>query len=243
MKGETGRGKSGRSLWPVRRSPARKRKRRSHELRRRLRERLARFRNPRLPRLSQIIEAATEGQTETMTLGTLADRLSGRGLAPVVLVIGFLNIFAIIPGTSTILGLPLLFLGGSLIAGARRLWLPARLRGQSIRTASLRAATDKALPYVRRIERWVRPRYWPPGEWVFYRIFGVIVLIAGMVIVLPIPFGNLLPALVVIALSIGFIERDGLWATAGLVLGTGVSFLLIKVASETLRYLLSYLPG
>jgi hypothetical protein len=203
-----------------------------------LRERLAAFRKPTVPKLSDIVAAASQGTEERISLEVLAERLSARGLAPIVLVVGILNMFAVIPGTSTILGLPLLFLGLGLMAGARKLWLPASLRHRSIDRAALDAAIARAIPYLKRVERLARPRYWPGGEWILYRVFGAVVFVAAVVIVLPIPFGNLLPAITVALIAIGFIERDGLWVLGGItvaVIEVFVITVLAEVATNAVR--------
>lgn len=218
------------------RVPGKLRGRRTLEARKKLAERIRAFRNTRAPSLSQILQAATAGQPARMSVGTLSERLSARGLAPLVLMMGVLNCFAVIPGTSTILGLPLVFLGISLVIGARRLWLPRRIRDHEFETDALRKAISKAVPYIRRIERFVRPRYWPGGEVLTYRIYGLIVLAAGVIVVLPIPFGNLLPSITVILLSIGFVERDGLWVLGGLLFGTAVVVVLSNLIVGAVHY-------
>jgi hypothetical protein len=198
--------------------------------RRRLLERIRALRRTTAPGLSELIGGLTDGAGDSMTIGQIADRFAARGLVPFVLLMAILNGFAVIPGLSTILGLPVIFLGLSLIAGARRVWLPARLRGRAIPVAVLNGAVAKVLPLVARIERAVRPRWWP-GDWpgaeaTMQRLYGAVVLLAGVVIVLPVPFGNILPSITLILISVGFIGRDGIWALAGLAFGALAAALL-----------------
>jgi hypothetical protein len=58
------------------------------------------------------------------------------------------------------------------------------------------------------------------------RLYGAVVLLAGVVIVLPVPFGNILPSITLILISVGFIGRDGIWALAGLAFGALAAALL-----------------
>ena len=68
-----------------------------------------------------------------------------------------------------------------------------------------------------RAERLLRPRLlWLTcalGE----RLIGAVCLFLAVVLVLPIPFGNMLPAAAISLLALGVLERDGLWVIAGLI--------------------------
>ena len=45
---------------------------------------------------------------------------------------------------------------------------------------------------------------------------GLVCLLLAVVLVLPVPLGNMLPALAISLLALGVVERDGLWILAGL---------------------------
>ncbi len=174
------------------------------------------FAHPAFARLSDLMEQSVAGTDTDLSVDALIRRLSVRGLAPVILVVALLNIVTIIPGSSTVMGLPLVFLGASLMLGAKTLWLPRRLRERRLNRETLARGVARALPYVRRIERMAHPRYWPGGDGILSRIYGALVLCLGLAIMLPIPFGNTMPAISIVLLSLGFTARDGLWVGAGL---------------------------
>jgi hypothetical protein len=177
------------------------------------------FARPSFARLSDLMEQSVAGTDTDLSVDALIRRLSVRGLAPVILVVALLNIVTIIPGSSTVMGLPLVFLGASLVFGARTLWLPRRLRERRLNRETLARGVARALPYVRRIERMAHPRYWPGGDAILSRVYGALVLCLGLAIMLPIPFGNTMPAVSIVLLSLGFTARDGLWVGAGLIAG------------------------
>ena len=174
------------------------------------------FAHPAFARLSDLMEQSVAGNDADLSVDALIRRLSVRGLAPVILVVALLNIVTIIPGSSTIMGMPLVFLGASLVLGAKTLWLPRRLRERRLNRETLARGVARALPYVRRIERMAHPRYWPGADAILSRIYGALVLFLGLAIMLPIPFGNTMPAISIVLLSLGFTARDGLWVGAGL---------------------------
>ena len=71
-------------------------------------------------------------------------------------------------------------------------------------------------PWLQRGERMLRPRLsWlarPPLEYAI----GAVCLVLALVLVLPIPLGNVLPAVAISLLALAIVERDGLWVLAGL---------------------------
>ena len=67
------------------------------------------------------------------------------------------------------------------------------------------------------------------------RVLGALCLVLAVVLVLPIPLGNILPALAICLIALGVLERDGLWVVIGilvallsLVLVAGVVYALVK---------------
>lgn len=178
------------------------------------------FVHPRLKGLSELLADATEGHATYITLAELVQRLSARGLAPVVLAISLLNMVSLIPGSTAILGLPLLFLGVSLMIGAKGLWLPQRLRGRNLERTKLDAMIRRIIPYIQKLERLAHPRYWPGTNGLTDRVYGAFVFCLGLIVTLPIPLGNMLPALSIALVSLGMMARDGLWVLVGVFLAT-----------------------
>lgn len=187
------------------------------------------FTHPRA--LSAVLLDAATRPGDRITLGELVTRLSSRGFAPLILLMGILNVVTIIPGSSTVLGLPLVFMGIAVILNSRHLWLPRRLAEKSFDRGALLRAVLRAQPYLERIERLARPRFWPKGGWILDRAYGIIVLAFALMITLPIAFGNTMPAISIILLSLGFASRDGLWVAGGLLAGSVALGILIGLAA------------
>ena len=66
-------------------------------------------------------------------------------------------------------------------------------------------------------------------------VVGLICLLLAVVLVLPIPLGNMLPALAICLMALGILERDGWWVLAGFIAAaasavvvSGVVFTMIK---------------
>lgn len=121
-------------------------------------------------------------------------------------------------------------LGGELPRGLAR----ARVRGDL-----LRKGAGAVLPWLRRIERFLRPRW--PALACPPRFLGALATIAmGFLIWLPIPFGNFLPGLALCVLALGVIARDGKAVAAGLglsVVAGGVAALLASLGGDAIMWM------
>jgi hypothetical protein len=161
-------------------------------------------------RLQALREQAMGG---TVTLGAVAERLGHAATGTLLLLCGLAGL---VPGLAVVLGVPLCLLAMGLLLGREEAWLPHRSRTHSIKAHRLVTAIDRVVPWLRWLERWLRPR----AAWVMSgagrRAIGLAALICGMLIMLPVPFGNTAPAVAVIVLAVGMIARDGVMVLAGL---------------------------
>lgn len=187
--------------------------------------------------LSSMLHAlAQDDSRDRIAIRNLLDTLGDRALAALLFVFAVPNVVPVPPGTSTILGAPLIFLAAQLALG-RRPWLPAVIADRSMTRADFATLIQRIGPWLARAERLLRPRVValasPPMEY----LVGLVCLLLAVVLVLPVPLGNMLPALAISLLALGIMERDGLWILAGLatslasaVVVSGVVFAMVKTA-------------
>jgi hypothetical protein len=69
------------------------------------------------------------------------------------------------------------------------------------------------------VENLMKPRFGFMTTPLVERLLGVFLSLTAIVLMMPIPWGNALPAFGIAFISIGIIERDGLAIIAGIVLG------------------------
>ena len=166
--------------------------------------------------LSMLQALANDDTRERISIGDLLAALGDRALAALLFVFAVPNVLPVPPGTSTILGAPLVFLAAQLAFG-RQPWLPAFIADRTMTRADFAALVRRIGPWLARAERLLRPRAialaQPPMEY----LVGLVCLLLAVVLVLPVPLGNMLPALAISLLALGILERDGLWILAGLV--------------------------
>lgn len=171
----------------------------------------------RPPRLSDVLRDLEGGLGPRISLGDLVARLRERSFAPLMVLLAAPNVFLFVPGSSAITGLPLMLIALQLMRGRQAVRLPKALSDRSLDRASFARIVRFSLKWVERIERQARPRFWPGGTYGVHRAVGVAALAMAILLFLPIPFGNAVPALAIIALGLALSERDGVWLITGFV--------------------------
>jgi hypothetical protein len=179
---------------------------------------------------------AHDDSRERITVGDLLASLGDRALAALLFVFAFPNVLPVPPGTSAVLGAPLVVLAAQLALG-RPPWLPAFIARRSLARADFAALVRRITPWLVRAERLLRPRLTALTRTPVEYALGVVCLLLALLLTLPIPLGNMLPALAICLLALGILEHDGLWVLAGLatalaaaVLVSGVVFAMAKAA-------------
>jgi hypothetical protein len=129
--------------------------------------------------------------------------------------------------------------------GRESVWLPAFMRDKTISPERFRQISDKVVPWLQWLERFIRPRNWPFGRKQGDRWLGVFTTILGMSVVLPMPLSNWLPALATAIIGIALCERDGRLMLAGLILGVvsiSIVFGFAFIAASVVAYAASFWP-
>jgi hypothetical protein len=200
---------------------------------------------PRAERLSEILARLAEPATGSITLGEVLAAVGERSFGALLVILAIPNMVAgLIPGLSIVLGLPLLLVSLQLLVGAEKPWLPGRLARLEIQRTDLRRIVERTRKALRRVERALRPRLeFLTASWA-ERLIGLACVALSILVFLPIPFANLVPATGIMLFGFSMLERDGLMALAALgiaglsaVLFGGVAFAFIAAAGHTVRQL------
>jgi hypothetical protein len=196
--------------------------------------------------LSDVIEGFGEDVRPVLTVGQMLEQFDSRAFGAMLLVFGLLNCLPLPPGSSTILSLPILLLAPQIALGREIPWLPRKLIEHPLKRDDLRGLFRKLTPIVRRMELVTRPRlrllFVPAGE----RLIGVVCTLLAMVLVLPIPLGNLAPGATVAVLALSLLQRDGLLALLGyLMAAVSVGLLVVSagVVAAAVERLLHMFSG
>lgn len=170
-------------------------------------------RRPR--RLSELFAQLARDAHGPVSIGHIRDALGNRSFAPLLVLFAAFNLLPLPPGASAVLGLPLIIVSAQMVYGAKQTWLPSYLSDRSLNADTFRTMMEWIIPRLVRIERVIRPRYWPFWRRQGDRIIGGIALVLAVVVTLPIPLGNWLPAFSTALLGLALSERDGLLLAIG----------------------------
>lgn len=118
-----------------------------------------------------------------------------------------------IPGVSTVFGSAILLIGISRLVN-RKLWLPKKIANRTIASEKLAVVLNRALIWFRRLERISRPYRFQliASEGKTGLINKLSYILAAVLLMVPfgfIPFSNTLPAIALIFLAIGMMQKDG----------------------------------
>jgi hypothetical protein len=200
---------------------------------------------PNSRRTSQLLREFLASHAEPrISLGALRDALGDRGFGVLLFIFALPNLLPVnIPLLSAVLGLPLVLLAAQLSYGRHKPWFPDWLEAQSFSRLGLAAIVGKALPYLERIERLLRPRLTALLSWTGERLVGIAILILALVLALPIPFANWLPACAISIIGLALVEKDGLAVLIGLAIGALSLFVAATVVVGLFKAFILLLSG
>ena len=172
-------------------------------------------------RASTILSALVErGEASPLKVGDLLDALHERAFGMAMLIFILPNTLPMpgIPYVSMVTGIPICMFAFQMLIGLDRPWLPQRMAARQLPQRRVRMVWKKILPAFLRVEKYVRPRHLALTSQFAERLLALVILVLAIVLALPIPAGNLLPAWAIALLSLGLMERDGRIVIAGLVM-------------------------
>lgn len=193
---------------------------------------------------SQVIEDIGAKDDPKLYLGELANAFGERGFGALMLFLGLASaVIGAVPGTTTVLGAPILLIAFQLVIRRDQLWLPRWALKSSIDREGYRVAIARVMKPLRKVERLSRPRLSIMTSEVSEVLIGIACILLCAILILPIPGGNLVPSLIIIAFGFGLVQRDGLailiaWSAIALL---GIGAIVVWLAWEWVApYLLPF---
>jgi hypothetical protein len=166
--------------------------------------------------------AQTDGHVRVHDILAAFDR---RVVGPVILVLALLLLTPLggLPGVPTAVGLLLVLVAVQQLFGRAYPWFPRQLRERGVDHARLQSALERARPWARRIDRFLKPRVTALASAPMSHANIILVILLGAL--MPplelIPFAVVVPALAVLLLGLGITARDGIVIAAGWAAGGG----------------------
>lgn len=151
------------------------------------------------------------------------------------------------PGYSIPFGVVMFLLASQMVIGAKKLWLPQRVRTYQLDLKTVQGFVKKGVPWLQRLETLSRPRLSYVCTSALGRIIlGSAIALMSISMMIPIPGTNTLPAIGIFIIGFGLQEDDGLISLGGLtvcVLALVVVLGIIVGGVSLLDYLKDSLMG
>ncbi len=207
------------------------------------------FTGPVPRKLSEVLEQLiTEFHMRRVTLREVIVVLQGRAYDLLMLLLALPFLLPLpLPGLSTPLGLVIAVISLRLTLGQKP-WLPARLLDRELPPKFFATLLAGARRVLRFLEVMLRPRHlWLTASPLIRQLHAFIIFAAAVVLLLPLPpGGNFPPALCIVIMAGGLLERDGLFIVAGYIACAlnGVFFALVAIYGQRLfHFIWSWVEG
>ncbi len=168
-------------------------------------------------RLGKVVDAMPPSG---VTLGHLLQLVGPDGLMLLVALLSLVFLIPVsIPGVSTVFGLAILLISVSRLFG-RDLWMPQSFQRRVISTEKLLPVFKRAFTWLHRLEKISKTRrlQWLAADGVVGAVNSCALILGAVLLMAPfglIPFSNTIPALALLCLAIGMVQKDGLLIVLG----------------------------
>ncbi|MDT0581508.1 exopolysaccharide biosynthesis protein [Brumicola blandensis] len=150
---------------------------------------------------------------DDITINSLLLELQKRSFGGVFLL---LAVVSIIPAINTITGLMIVVVGIQMALQYPAPYIFSSLRKRTVQKETLEQAFKVISRVLEKTERHAKPRLTYIFKPFLLSVLGIAIAALAIFITLPIPFTNFLPIVCITILSIGLLEKDGLWVLVGL---------------------------
>lgn len=193
--------------------------------------------------LSDMLEELADEVDGGLTVGEMVEHLGRRAFGALLFAFSAPNWLPLPPGSSSVLGLPLVLFSPQLMIGVHTPWMPRFLARRRIPGQALSKAFRRIIPWLEKVEHLSRPRltflFGPIGD----RLIGLVCLLLSLVLLLPIPLGNMAPAAAIALLGLGMVQRDGALVILGYIaaaISAGLLVIGAQAALFALRQLMDF---
>lgn len=172
---------------------------------------------------------ADDGGEAGLTLHQIRDRLDERAYGLLILLLAIPCLVPGLYGVPQAVGVIIILVAAQLLIGREEPWLPRRVLNLRARGKWLKTMADFAETRLGWVDRLSRPRLLMFATGAGERMAALFMILATLTIVLPMT--NTIPSIALALLSVGLIQRDGLFVLGGAVVAIGWLTLLGVLAT------------
>lgn len=165
---------------------------------------------------SQVLVDVGAKDAPILPMRELVATFGERGFGALLLLLGLLSaVIGVIPGMTTVLGVPILIIGVQLLFRRDELWLPGWILRREIPRPAFSDAAHKVRSRLQWVERFSRPRLSFMSSDLSEALIGLMCVVWAAVLMLPLIGFNLVPSLIVAAFGFGLMQKDGVVMLVG----------------------------
>jgi len=190
---------------------------------------------------AQLAQLAEDAPAPSATLGWVLAHLHERAFGLFLLILALPCCIPFLYGIPQVVALPLMFVSAQILIGRKTPWLPKRLARRAGSKDGLHSLSDRAGPWLRKLEALSRPRLSRLSTQPFDRFVGLGLVLFSASILVPLPGTNSVPGVSVVIIAMGMLQRDGILIVLGLLLGTAWIATLLIAGATLASLILSWL--
>lgn len=169
---------------------------------------------------TQIIEDVVNNTSyDRIPIRDLVEAMEAVGFGLAMMIFAFGILIPLPPPFPSIISVPLVIFSLQMILGYSAPKLPKKFSNISVKRSVLAMLVQKSSPYIRKVERFLRPRLSFMISPIAERIVGIFTLIFSSFILMPVPLSNFIPGLGILVISFGLLGKDGLIVMFGIIIG------------------------
>ncbi len=142
---------------------------------------------------------------DRVSLAWLLGSLRLRSFGIVMLLLGMI---AMIPGISIVAAFLLAVFGFQMMMAHEAPVLPGFIARRSLDTHRIAGFIHRAIPLIRFVERFIRPRWHTPFR-ATKRVVGFFLLLLAVTLFMPLPLSNIIPGALTMLVAFAYLEEDG----------------------------------
>lgn len=169
---------------------------------------------------TQIIEdLVNKSSADKVLVGDIVDSMEAIGFGLALMIFSLGIIIPLPPPFPSIISLPLVVFSAQMTIGMNAPKLPIWIAKKEIKRSVLAMMVQKSSPYIRKVERILKPRLTFMSSIIAERVVGFFLLGFSSFILVPLPLSNFIPGLGILITSFGLMGKDGLVIILGIVVG------------------------
>ncbi len=166
-----------------------------------------------------IEDVVKSSSADRVAINDVINAMDAVGFGLVMMIFAFGIIIPTPPPFPSIISTPLVIFSYQMFKGYSSPRLPKKFINLSVKRSVLAMLVQKSSSLIRKIEKFLKPRYHFMNKPLAEKITGFFMLLFSSFIVLPMPLSNYIPGLGILIASFGMLSKDGLVVILGIIVG------------------------